>query len=179
MSKTVQEFTTAIASGDSEAFARFYRDRFDAMYAEARRATGRDESFCLDIVQNAMMRVIRSLRPLDSELRLRAWLRTVVHSCAYDRLRHEARRKRWERNAADRRAAETPDDHDDDRLEWLRRELATFDDPQLRLLVMRYRFGWTLQRIGDALGLKPGAVDGRLSRLTANLRRRAQENFDD
>ena len=66
-----------------------------------------------------------------------------------------------------------------ERLEWLRRELAALDDPQTRLLVMRYRLGWTLQRIGSALGLKPGAVDGRLGRLTAALRRRAQETIDE
>ena len=51
------------------------------------------------------------------------------------------------------------------------------NDAQVRLLTMRYRFGWTLQRIGAAVGLKPGAVDGRLARLVAALRRRAQETF--
>ena len=179
MSGSVRELTANIASGDPEAFARFYRGRFDEMYAEARRATGRDESFCLDVVQDAMIRTIRALKPLESEKHLRAWLRTVVQSCAYDRLRKEARRRRWERDATHARRAVSSDDDFDDRLEWLRKELASLDDPQVRLLLMRYRFGWTLRRIGEHLGLKPGAVDGRLGRLVATLRRRAQENFDE
>ncbi len=183
MSGSVRELTANIASGDPEAFARLYRGRFDEMYAEARRATGRDESFCLDVVQDAMIRTIRALKPLESEKHLHAWLRTVVQSCAYDRLRKEARRRRWERDAtyARRTVSRTlsSDDNLDDRLDWLHKELASLDDPQLRLLLMRYRFGWTLRRIGEHLGLKPGAVDGRLGRLVATLRRRAQENLDE
>ena len=179
MNGSVRELTAAVASGDSEAFARLYRGRFDEMYVEARRATGRDESFCLDIVQDAMIRVIRSMKPLETEQHLRTWLRVVVQSCAYDRLRKEARRRRWEQAAADARRAASRDDDLSEKLEWLRRELATLDDPQARLLTMRYRLGWTLRRIGDAVGLKPGAVDGRLGRLTASLRRRAKGTFDE
>ena len=173
------ETTAAIASGNTEAFARFFRERFDAMYAEARRATGRDESFCLDVVQDAMIRTIRSMKPMDTEQHLYAWLRAVVQSCAYDRLRKEARRKRWERAAAEGRNVASVDKGLDERLEWLRQELVGMDAPGIRLLIMRYRLGWTLQRIGSVLGLKPGAVDGRLGRLVAGLRRRAQETFDE
>jgi RNA polymerase sigma factor (sigma-70 family) len=172
---SIQQLTAAIASGDTEAFARFYRERFDSMYGEARRATGRDESFCLDVVQDAMIRVIKSLRPMESEGGLRAWLRSVVQCCAYDRLRAEARRARRERAAAANRPGIQRDDGLEEKLGWLRREWASLDEQQARLLVMRYRLGWTLERIGEAIGLKPGAVDGRVSRAVGELRRRAQE----
>lgn len=177
MDDTVRELTAGIASGDTQAFTRFYRSRFDQMYAEARRATGRDEAFCLDVVQDAMLRVIRSIKPVETEQHLRTWLRAVVQSCAYDRMRQEARRRRWERHAAECREGETVDGELDAKLAWLGRELAAIDDAQARLLVMRYRFGWTLQRIGAALGLKPGAVHGRLGRVIALLRRRGEETF--
>lgn len=179
MEPSVQELTAAIASGDTEAFARFYHGRFDEMYAEARRATGRDESFCLDVVQDAMIRVIKSLRPMESEGSLRAWLRAVVQCCSYDRLRSDGRRARRERAAVEARPAPAADDDRTEKLVWLRRELAGLDDQQARLLVMRYRLGWTLQRIGEALGLKPGAVDGRVKRVVRTLRRRAEEQFHD
>lgn len=176
---SVRELTAAIAAGDTAAFARLYRERFDEMYTCARNATCRDEAFCLDVVQDAMLRVIRSLGPLDSEQHLRGWLRAVVQSCAYDRLRKEARRKRWERNAAAQRDVAAETDDPADRLDWLRRELAGLDHEHLRLLIMRYRLGWTLRRIGEALGLKPGAVDGRLGRLLTALRKKAREAYDD
>ena len=149
------------------------------MVAAARRATGRDEAFCLDVVQDAMLRVVRAIRTLETEEHLRSWLRVVVQSCAYDRLRQEARRCRREQAAADRSNGTGEHDELDERVEWLRRELATLDAPQVRLLVLRYRLGWTLQRIGTALGLKPGAVDGRIARLVTMLRRRAKEHFDE
>jgi RNA polymerase sigma factor (sigma-70 family) len=176
---SVREVTAAIASGDTEAFAHLFREKFSEMYAEARRATGRDESFCLDVVQEAMLRVIRSMKVMDTEQRMRAWLRVVVQSCAYDRLRAEARRLRRERAAAQDRPESQADDGLEERLEWLRGELTGLDDRQAQLLLMRYRLGWTLQRIGSVLGLKPGAVDGRLGRAVSILRRRARETFDE
>ena len=179
MCDSVRELTAAIASGDTEAFARLFRERFDEMYAEARRATGRDESFCLDVVQDAMLRVIRSMKAMDTEQRLRAWLRVVVQSCAYDRLRAEVRRQHREHAVAQQHLPHRPDSELAERLEWLRGQLAAPDDPQAHLLLMRYRLGWTLQRIGNMLGLKPGAVDGRIGRAVSALRRRARETFDE
>lgn len=178
---TSTEFETrAVASGDTEAFGRFYERWFDEVYEEVRRLTRLDESFCLDVVQEVMMRVIRSLTPMDTEAQVRAWLWTVTRSCAIDRLRSESRRARREQSrapsnpsGAEPRAVEL-----DERLGWLRGELDRLDEPNLRLLLLRYRFGWTLAQIGESLGLKPGAVDGRLGRLVGSLRRKAAEEFD-
>jgi len=121
---------------------------------------------------------------MATEADLRRWLRAVVLSCAYDRLRSEARRRRREAEAAaGRRKArqqETPDrDELRRRLQWLEQQLRTCDDASVQMLLMRHRFGWTLRQIGAALGVKPGAVDGRLRRLVGTLRREAQEEFDD
>ena len=85
----IAKTTRTIASGDTEALARFYSQWFDPMYAMARRSTGRDESFCLDVVQECMMRVIRSIKPMATESELRRWLHVVVRSCALDALRRE------------------------------------------------------------------------------------------
>jgi RNA polymerase sigma factor (sigma-70 family) len=180
----VKALTTAIASGDTEAFAGFYRAWFDAMYADAVRTTGRDESFCLDVVQDAMLRIIRRMKPMATEGDLRRWLRAVVRSCAYDRLRSESRRRRREvEAAAARRDSGTPKTPRPDdlrwRLQWLEQQLRACDDASTRMLLMRHRFGWTLRQIGASLGLEPGAVDGRLRRLVGGLRRKAQEESDD
>ena len=96
-------------------------------------------------------------------------------------MRAETRRVRRERAAFEARPQGA--DHDDsglrEQLAWLRAELATLNDQPAQLLAMRYKLGWTLQRIGEALGLKPGAVDGRLNRAVAALRRKAEERFHD
>lgn len=172
--------TAAIASGDTEAFARFFGVWFDWMRREAARTTARDEAFCLDVVQESMMRVIRSLKPMRTDDDLRRWLSVVVRSCAYDRLRREARARGRERAASGASTGRRDADPEfDERLRWLERELQSIGDANAQLLLMRYRFGWTLQQIGFALGLKPGAVDGRLRRLVSMLRRRAGDRRHD
>ncbi|MEE8153626.1 MAG: sigma-70 family RNA polymerase sigma factor [Phycisphaerales bacterium] len=181
----VRSLTEAIASGNTEAFATFYRQWFDTMYAQARSASGRDESFCLDVVQDAMLRVIKSVPSMTSSDDLRRWLRVVVQSCAYDRFREETRRKAREQRAVAVRALNNSngeveaDENTVDRIRWLEHQLQSLDDRDLQLLLMRHRFGWTLKRIGQTLGMKPGAVDGRIRRVLSKLRRRAKEQSDE
>lgn len=171
--------TAAIAAGDGAAFARLYDARFDMMYASARRFTGKDEQDCLDVVQDAMLRVIRAARVIDDWPSLDAWLRCVVRSAAYDHLRRERRRRARERAVSEHRAEPDPRAPDAaglalaERMAWLREELATADPDAARLLSLRFRAGLTLERIGETLGVGPGAADGRIRRTLAAMRERA------
>src|SRR5262245_41491413 len=54
-----EKLTAALAAGNEDAVETFYRRYFDWLYAQARRATRRDESFCLDVVQDAVLRIMR------------------------------------------------------------------------------------------------------------------------
>ena len=182
MSDSVRELCTRIASGDPEALSRFYRERFDWLYAAARRATGRDESFCLDLVQETMLRVIRSLPPsIECEGELRAWLWRVVRGCALDALRAEARRKRREALAAhnDSAADSRAGDALDERIAWLRSELEGHGEETASLIRLRHALGCTLARVGRAFNLSAGAVDGRINRALSAMRERGRENFDE
>ena len=84
MSDNARTLTAAIASGDPEAFAAFYRQWFDFVFGISRTVSKRDEQFCLDVVQDTMMRVIRHMKPLESDEQIKRWLNTVVRSCCYD-----------------------------------------------------------------------------------------------
>ena len=177
--------TAAIASGDTEAFARFYERWFDELYTYARTVTRRDESFCLDLIQDVMLKVIRHLPPIDAEPALRLWLRRVVVNAAHDHFRAEARRRRREERHAATRAEHVAPHSDADadslqhQLAWLRTELQSMDVALADLMTARHRFGWTLARIGLVFGLHPSAVDGRTRRAAANLQRKATEVFDE
>ena len=89
--------TSAIARGGMAAFDEFYAEWFDFAYETARHVTGRDEAMCLDIVQEAMLRVARTIRPMRTEDDVRRWLVRVVHTTALDELRRERRRRGRER----------------------------------------------------------------------------------
>src|SRR3954471_16462602 len=90
----IDKLTAGMAAGDAKAVESFYRRYFDWLYAQARRATRRDEAFCLDVVQDAVLRIVRTIRRVSTESELRAWLRLVVQTTALDRLRCERRRQK-------------------------------------------------------------------------------------
>lgn len=178
----VEKLTTAMAAGNEDAVETFYRRYFDWLYAQARSATRRDESFCLDVVQDAVLRIIRTIRRVDTEAQLRAWLRLVVQTTALDRLRAERRRHRRELAtvlAGPREHIESNDEVDDaGQLEWIKRQIARFDPRLVQIIELRFEQRWTLARIAARFGLSIGTIDGRLRRALKELRLRALEEFD-
>jgi RNA polymerase sigma-70 factor (ECF subfamily) len=178
----VREVTAAIARGDPEAFAVLYEAWFDRAYAMARSLTRRDESFCLDVVQDAMLRAVRCLRAMPDGASLARWMGSVVRSASIDRLRREARRLRREarwgvRVAAGEDAAEAAEL--EERIAWLRDALAGLPDTERTLLAERFDRGRTLEEAGAAVGLTGNAAHGRIRRALERLRRKAREVFGD
>ncbi len=177
----VSALTQAIARGDSSAFARFYDEWFDRLHRMARLSTGRDESFCLDVVQEAMLKIMRSMKRFEDEKALEAWLGVIVRRCALDRLRAERRRARRESSYVRARSeiASASEGREDGRMQWIEAQIVHLDVDRSLLLAMRFRLGATLERIGRAVGLGPGAVDGRIGRSLAQIRAAAREDFDE
>lgn len=166
----VRALTYAISRGDDRAFERFYNTWFEPAYAMARALTRRDESFCLDVVQDAMLKAARSMKPLDTDDQLAAWVKRVVHTAALDRLRAERRRLARERNAA-------PDDlsthrlaRTDERIAWLRAQIDTLPSEDRSLLLFRFARARTIEATAHAHALTPGAAHGRIRRALRRLR---------
>ena len=175
------ELTAAIARGDEHAFARFYDLWFDRLLAMAHACTRRDEAFCLDVVQDCMVRVVDKLPPLDSEGAVAAWLTRTVLRLAVDRLRAEARRTAREEIVAARRPeAEVADPHrpDAEQLAWLEQRLAELPAADAALLRARFVHGDTTATAGAPLALSADAAAGRIRRLVLRLKQAAKEIFD-
>lgn len=162
----VRAVTEGVFRGDPAATATLFSAKFDVLLRAARRCARIDEHTALDAVQEATIRVMRTIRPIDSEAQLDAYLARVVRSCVYDILRAEARRRRRESAAAqdqeDRTQLNMATLTED--LAALRRAMSRLDRASRDLVEMRWRAGMTLRTIGDRLGLRTGAVDGRLRR---------------
>jgi RNA polymerase sigma factor (sigma-70 family) len=170
----------ALHSGDGEAFARVYRAKFGATLAIARAATRLDEPTCLDIVQDAWMRFVRSPPKCEHEAQLDAWLRLAVLSAARDAARKAKRRRTREHATTNGHAAhETVKDESDvdERLAWITRELDTLDRETRAMLGLRFRTSMTLAQLGSIFDAAPGAAHGRIGRALSHLRARAQEVF--
>jgi RNA polymerase sigma factor (sigma-70 family) len=167
MAQGIAQLSAAMAAGDAVAVEAFYRDYFDWMYAHARRITRRDESFCLDVVQDATLRVIRTVKRVDAEPRFRGWLKLVVQTTAFDLLRNERRRKNREALAG---AADVGNEVDALQLDSLAEQISRLDPEIVRIIELRFEQAWTLRKIGEKLGLSVSAVDGRLRRALTHLR---------
>ena len=172
-----------ISKGDTEAFAIYYERFFGVMFSEAKRLTNMDESSCLDIVQDAMLKVVRSIKRIENEKMLTGWSRAVVKSSAYDWMR-KRNRIQYHDEALLRENADDSLEFDETiqqqaRIAWIEEQLLEMPEELQRLFSLRYRMGWTLKRISAAIGMKTGAVDGTLRRAIEKLKSKAElENLD-
>jgi len=171
-----EALTRAIAAGDTAAFARLYDAWFDRCVRDAHRMTGRDESFCLDVVQEAMLRVIRSLPALPCEGALAAWMRRAVRSAALDRLKEERRRAAREQARGSIPPAAL--DHLNEQIEALHAAVDGLEEADRSVLEMRHRFGWSFATIARVLGISMTSADRRLRRATGAVRARMEVTDD-
>ncbi len=175
--QTAARLTRGVARGERGAVEELYRAWFDRVFRMARAATKRDESFCLDVVQDVMMRAVKSMKPLEGERELKVWMGRATISCAIDALRREQRRARREKIAASNSptAVDAERSGIDEQVEWLRGEMEKMGAEDRLLVEMRFGRGRTLEAAGDALGVSGDAAHGRLRRLMRALMKGAAE----
>lgn len=177
------QFTRDIArNGDRVAFAKYYEAFFDTMFLTVKRATGCDESTCLDIVQDAMVKAISKMKVMDSRDQATAWTKVVAKTTAYDFLRKQSRQKKLAESLLDSGQVNETESIDNDsvaRMHWVEEQLQQLPAELSSMIGMKYRMGWTLRQIGEKFGLKTGAVDGKIRRAIDDLKTRALEEFDD
>ena len=170
----------AIAAGSEAAFAAFYAAWFPATLALARASSRRDEAFCLDVVQDVMLRVAKKLPALVEERAVRAWMSTAVLRAISDRLRAERRRAARERAVA-AEAVVDPDAEPwlqlamGERQQWLSARVRELPAQDQALLWARFHDGDSVAAVGARLGLGDDAAHGRLRRVLERLRRAAAE----
>jgi RNA polymerase sigma-70 factor (ECF subfamily) len=174
--------TSGMARGDANCFQVFCDAHFDLMFCEARRLLGRDEHTCLDIVQDALLKTMRSIRPIESQGQLQQWTRLVVRTTALDWLRKKQRLRESTIDSAGEPATISDDSSeatDQARMVWIEEQLRETAPEIRQLLSLRYRLGWTLKEIAGHLGMKTGAVDGRIRRAVEELKKQARLESDE
>lgn len=167
--------TRGVAQGHPRAVADFYEQWFDFALRLAHRASRRDESFALDIVQDVMIKAARSMPELESRAAIERWLTRVVCNAVVDRLRSERRRRRREAQVEQ----SAPIASDAGASEWVREQLRLLHDDDALLVRLRYAGAMKLRGVGQAMDLSADAVRGRLRGTLSALRRRAEEGDSD
>jgi RNA polymerase sigma-70 factor (ECF subfamily) len=162
------ELIVAINEGSHAAFETLYRRHRDWTVTLAYRFTG-DEALALDVLQETFLYLLRKFPGFE----LRASLRTFL----YPAVRHlsiAARRKAGRCQAGDAEgevlaslpAPETGVALDDD----LAAVLAILPLQQREVLLLRFRDGFSLEEIAEALAIPVGTVKSRLHNALKTLR---------
>lgn len=163
-----------IQAGDDRSFEIYFNCFFDLMFAESRRISGRDEATCLDLVQNAMFRATRSMTRLKDEQHAVAWTRILIRCTALDWLKVKSNAMP---NRLDNTEPETEEVAENidvrARILWIENQLEKCHPETRKMIALRYRLGWSLQRIAARFGLKTGAVDGRIRRTIEKIKGQA------
>lgn len=175
VSLDVARLCARIRAGDADAFESFYRSWFAGVLSMAKATTRRDESFCLDVVQDVMLRAARGLPPLTSPGELGAWMTRCTLSVCVDQIRRETRRARREaaapRHSDARRETRGASAED---IAWLGRELKKLGTIDFELVMARLGKGVSLREAGKALGISEDAAHGRVRRAVQSLRNAAR-----
>ncbi len=182
--------SSRLARGDRTALAEVYEAWFDRWLASARAMSRQDEAFCLDVVQDATLRLARGMRVMSSAPELDAWMHRVIRSATIDALRRETRRLRRECEAVRRlpRGVErgqgseiatvgTPEVHE--AMDWINAELDRLAPAERAMVERHLACSVSLARLAQEQARTRDAVHGTIRRIVDRLRHRASEVFHD
>lgn len=170
----LQELTTDLARGDDAAWAQFHRDYGPGIFRRLLAATHGDHDLASEALQQTYLRIARYARPCNIAPMFASWLRIVANSALNDCRRR--RRTFWDllrRNHAATAAEFEPADAagGDAVSDALDHALAQLAERDRALLEQKYFHGDDVRTLATRLDLSPKAVESRLTRARAELRR--------
>lgn len=169
--EAARRLTRGVARGEPTAVAEFYESWFDFTLRLARRASGRDESFGLDIVQDVMIKAARSMPAVDSTAEVERWLTRVVCNSVLDRFREERRRAAREGRVRPR----STEADNSEAMQWVRQQLNSLREDDAMLVRLRFAGAMTFKAVGEAMNITTDAARGRLRAAVGALRDRHVE----
>ncbi len=168
----LRELTSSLARGDDAAWSEFHRDYGPGIFRQLLAATRGDHDLACEALQQTYLRIARHARPCDSAPMFAAWLRTVARSALHDCWRR--RRTFWQllRHPDARPDAATTETEESTLSDALDLALKQMDEAYRTLLEQKYFAGRSVADLAAQLDLSVKAVESRLTRARAELRRR-------
>jgi RNA polymerase sigma-70 factor (ECF subfamily) len=164
---TAEELLGRVARGDEAAFAALY-DQFAPLVFGLARAVLRDAAHAEEVTQEVLVEVWRSATRYDAARGgARAWVLTMAHRRAVDRVRSEQATRVRDDRAAARDAvgehdevAETAQVHLEQ--EQVRRCVQSLSGLQKEAVTMAYWSGYTHREVSQLLEVPLGTVKARI-----------------
>lgn len=167
----LRELTGALARGDDGAWAEFHRDYGPGLFRYLLGGTRGDYDLAAEALQHTYLRVARYARPCESAHEFGGWLRVLASSALND-----CRRRRKSFWGLLSRAEAAPDFSTDSKaadrvFAALDVALAQLAAEDRALLEAKYFSGANVRNLAEQQGVSPKAIESRLTRARAELRR--------
>lgn len=169
-----------VAAGDHSAFATFYDATSRTVFGIVLRVL-RDRAQAEEVAQEVFLEAWRTSTKYDARQGTpSAWINTIAHRRAIDRVRSVERSvQRDQRHAESQYEAETSDISDivvaRDEGGRVRRALATLPEAQRTALALAYFDGRTQREVAELLGVPLGTVKTRMRDAMKKLRNHLEE----
>ena len=169
----VQRLTTALVAGNEEAFRELHSRYFDRLFRYLFVVTRGDEGAARDALQETFTRVVRYIRPFESEEALWAWLTVLARSAALDAGRKQTRYWRMLARYAffwrpDPESPGVADGVDLDSL--LDAAMEVLDTADRALIEQKYFHDRRVRELAAEFQMTEKAVESRLARARRQLR---------
>lgn len=173
-----EQLAHAFREGDEAAFADLidaYQERF---YRVAYRVSC-DPDEALDVVQDAFVKIHRSIGSWDGTSRFSSWAFRIVTNLAIDGIRRKGRERRaWEARATDQSEAvvEAQDENlvaeeRKDLVVKVKAAISALPEGQRAIVALRHYEGFSLKEIAEVRGCALGTVKSTLHQAFRSLRK--------
>jgi RNA polymerase sigma factor (sigma-70 family) len=167
--EAAQEFLRYAATGDCAILDRLLADHLDRAYSQARRLLTSNQD-AEDAVQNAFIKLMRTVHRYDGTIPFIAWLSRFVHAAAVDMLRTRQRRRRRESQAGLERGDEAAQQADPVEADLVRDAVRDLPERYRASIDLHYFAGLSQRDTAKALGTNENALAVRLHRARDCLR---------
>ena len=166
--------TRAMAAGDETAYRIFYDAYFDRLLRYLLVVTGGNEDAAGEVLQLALVRVVRHVKAFETEEKFWSWLTVLARSALADesrkRRRYFAFLERFTRQQETRPAAMDNGEADECLRALLEGKLTALPVDERQLVEQKYILRRSVREIADGQQTTEKAVESRLSRVRQKLK---------
>jgi RNA polymerase sigma-70 factor (ECF subfamily) len=170
----IAALTRAMAGGDETAFRIFYDAYFDRLLRYLLVVTGGNEEAVREALQLALVRVVRHVKPFESEEKFWNWLTVLARSALTDEARKRRRYfsflEKFTRHQETGPAAMHNGEADEQLRALLERNLNSLPLEERELVEQKYLLHQSVREIADGRQTTEKAVESRLSRVRRKLK---------